>query len=417
MATLFLLAPSYSDKHNRTIRVLLALLSLAAMTPEIYSQVMLPECLKVTPVLVLRDGNSPSISADGKRIAVSPRIGLDEVYDVVSGRRLQSFRVRNSFGSQLSADGGELAIFAPSVSNDAFSRPCTVLFFDVDSGRQNRKSTNCVKHEGRFFSSLIIDNVNNNRNLSADLRLIAGPANHNPLDRRAASNQRGILLWDISQQRLVREFGEFRVYDEYNFDTWKEVRLTPDGRVLGATRFNRSSENLETVIWDTQSGRVLLRLPFASRHLALSDDGRRVATTRERPMASGNSSVSLAVNSKGQVVAGASADVNAERPPTEVWDVQTKERIAEVGEYSGRRVPITGLAFSPDGNLLATETLDCVLVWDVVTGRLRASLLHDEDRTDRVRSVSFSSNGKYMVTSSSNEVVKVWSVIELTKPE
>jgi hypothetical protein len=32
--------------------------------------------IKVTSVLVLRDGNSPPISADGKRIAVSPRIGL-----------------------------------------------------------------------------------------------------------------------------------------------------------------------------------------------------------------------------------------------------------------------------------------------------------------------------------------------------
>lgn len=220
-----------SDTRYRSIRMLLVLLALVAMTAEIHPQVLMPECRKVTPVLVLRDANSPSISADGKQIAVSPRIGLDEVYDLVSGRRLQTFRVPNSFGSQLSADGRELAIFAPSVPNDSSSRPCKVLFFDVDSGRETRRSTSCVH------------------------------------------------------------------------------------RVLGATRFNKRSENLETVVWDTQSGRVLLRLPFASRHLALSDDGRRVATTREPPLAIENNSVSLAVNSQGQVTADSSADVNPARPP------------------------------------------------------------------------------------------------------
>jgi WD40 repeat protein len=400
-------------KRNRAIRILLILLTLAGMTVEMFPQVLMPDCQKVTPLLVLSDANSPSLSADGRRIAVSPSIGLDEVYDVASGRKLQSFRVPNSFGSQLSANGKQLAIFAPLVSDDPSSRPCNVLFFDVDSGREIKRSNTCVKLGAKFLGSIIIDNANNNRNLSSDLRLIAGPASRGSLERRALAKQPGIWLWDIANQRLDRTFGEFVVYDEYNFDTWKEVRLTPDGRVLAATRFNRRSENLETVVWDTQSGSVLLRLPFASRSLALSDNGRRVAATREPPIGNETNSVSLAVNPRGQVVANSSGVGNSERPPTEVWDIETKKRVAEIGEYRGQRVPITGFAFSPDGKLLATESVNCVLVWDADTGKLRTSLLHNEDYTDRVRSVAFSSDGRYLVASSSNELVKVWTIADL----
>ena len=398
--------------HNRAIRVFLVLLTLILMTAQFYPQA-LSDCSRATPLLVLRDANSPSLSADGKRIAVSPEIGMSEVYDVPSGRKLQTFRVANSFGSQLAADGRQLAIFAPLVSHDSSSRPCNVWFFDVDSGRELRRSNTCVKLGEKFVGSLIIDSLNNNRNLSSDLRLIAGPANPGLFEKRSLATQPGIWLWDISRQRLTRTFGELVVYDDYNFDVWKEVRLTPDGRVLAASRFNRRSENLETIIWDAQSGRVLLRLPFASRYLALSDDGRRVATTIEPPMTGAENRVSLAVDPKGQVLANSSGAAMAERPPTEVWDIATHKRIAQIGE--DRDVPITGVAFSPDGTLLATESLNCVVVWNADTGKLLASVVHDEDERGRVKSVAFSSDGRYLVTSSLNEVVKVWSVADLIK--
>lgn len=77
------------------------------------------------------------------------------------------------------------------------------------------------------------------------------------------------------------------------------------------------------------------------------------------------------------------------------------------------RLPITGLALSPDGRFLATESLNYVLTWDAKTGRLLAALLHDADDRDRVRRVAFSSDGRYLAMSSMNEVVKVWRTADV----
>lgn len=223
---------------GRTRRVFIVLGTLLLMQPGIHPQAILPDCAKLTPILVLRDANSPTISADGKRITVRPGIGLDEVYDVASGRKLQTFRVQDSFGSQLSDDGRQLAIFAPLVPH-SYSQPCNVLFFDVDSGREIRRSTSCVEQNGKALGALIIDNVNNHNNMSSDLRFIAGPANPGTFLRLPLSNRPGVLLWDISRQRLDNTFGEFVIYDEYNYDRWREVRLTRDGRILAGSRFNK----------------------------------------------------------------------------------------------------------------------------------------------------------------------------------
>jgi len=69
---------------------------------------------------------------------------------------------------------------------------------------------------------------------------------------------------------------------------------------------------------------------------------------------------------------------------------------------------ILGLAFSPDGNTLATCGYDRLIkLWDASTGKERRTL---KDHSDSVYSVAFSPDGKLLASGGADRAVKVWDV-------
>ncbi len=69
---------------------------------------------------------------------------------------------------------------------------------------------------------------------------------------------------------------------------------------------------------------------------------------------------------------------------------------------------VLGLAFSPDGNTLATCGYDRLIkLWDVNNGKERRTL---KDHSDSVYSVSFSPDGKLLASGGADRAVKVWDV-------
>jgi hypothetical protein len=74
----------------------------------------------------------------------------------------------------------------------------------------------------------------------------------------------------------------------------------------------------------------------------------------------------------------------------------------------GHKDIILGLAFSPDGNTLATCGYDRLIrLWDANTGKERATL---KDHSDSVYSVAFSPDGKLLASGGADRAVKVWDV-------
>jgi WD40 repeat protein len=69
---------------------------------------------------------------------------------------------------------------------------------------------------------------------------------------------------------------------------------------------------------------------------------------------------------------------------------------------------VNGVAFSPDGTLLATGSQDGIArVWDVAGGKERGKFSGHEDV---VSSVAFSPNGKWLASGSWDNTIRMWSL-------
>jgi WD40 repeat protein len=70
---------------------------------------------------------------------------------------------------------------------------------------------------------------------------------------------------------------------------------------------------------------------------------------------------------------------------------------------------VYGVAFSPDGALLATASWDAtVRLWEVATGQPHGAPL--EGHTDAVYGVAFSPDGALLATTSQDRTVRLWEV-------
>jgi WD40 repeat protein len=67
---------------------------------------------------------------------------------------------------------------------------------------------------------------------------------------------------------------------------------------------------------------------------------------------------------------------------------------------------VTSVAFSPDGQTLASGSWDSTIkLWDALTGALRSTL---EGHTDGVTSVAFSPDGQTLASGSDDSTIKLW---------
>jgi eukaryotic-like serine/threonine-protein kinase len=222
----------------------------------------------------------------------------------------------------------------------------------------------------------------------------------------SASEDHTVKVWDVT---TGREALTFRGHP----DKVVSVAFHPRNQEVASAGGGRNGP-AEVLLWDPAGGEVRLALRGHSAGivcLAYSGDGRLLASAghdrsvrvwdaadgRELHTLHGHTDtvVSVAFSPDGKRLASASDDQTVK-----VWEVATGQ---ELGTFPGKPL---GVAFSPDGRMAAGMDDGTLKVWDAA-GRAERTL---HGHTGPTEGVTFSPDGRRLVSASWDETIKIWDV-------
>ncbi|MEW6210230.1 MAG: AAA-like domain-containing protein [Acidobacteriota bacterium] len=198
-----------------------------------------------------------------------------------------------------------------------------------------------------------------------------------------------VSLIDVRTGEVLRDF-------KAHADSIETMAFSPDGKSLAT-----GSRDHTARVWDTSDGRETMptiRYRASVTALAFSPDGTKLATGSE------DKSVRL-------------------------WDMASRLEILFLIGHSDR---ISSIAFSPDGSRMATGSDDTnVFLWDMPAEkgaglkpafyelRLQPSRLtvRFKGHTGRVNSVAFSPDGNYLASASADNTIRLWKLPDKAKTE
>ncbi len=195
-------------------------------------------------------------------------------------------------------------------------------------------------------------------------------------------------IWDVATGQVLVTFRD-RDEQKNRSANFFPIFYSPDGTQIVTT------ENEGARVWDIRSGteaRWAVRARIHHDRVALSPDGRYLATG------------GLVTDLRG-------SDPD---PPIHLWELASGQ---EVATLEGHKESTRGLAFSPDGRLLAScsggyrsSNDQTVRIWDVATGR---ELRRFQGHLGAVNAVAFTPDGRSVVSASEDATALVWDVSDL----
>jgi eukaryotic-like serine/threonine-protein kinase len=195
--------------------------------------------------------------------------------------------------------------------------------------------------------------------------------------RLAGATRDGVTIWETEDWRVARVIE----------DAWGPLSFSPDGAKLA------SSTREGIVIWGLKDGEKVV-LPdstnvfafFRSTHcLTFSPDGRYLLSARNT------------LSDRGVFI------IN-------IWDVRTGELryMPNDPDHIEHTGSIWALAFSPDGNTLATASADhSIRLWDFAKRERISSL---QGHLNEVTTLAFSRDGERLVSAARDGAIHIWPV-------
>ncbi|GAB3981566.1 hypothetical protein GCM10029978_082850 [Actinoallomurus acanthiterrae] len=172
------------------------------------------------------------------------------------------------------------------------------------------------------------------------------------------------------------------------------VRLwsVPDHRSAGA--LPTRDEGMFTAAFAPHGNTLATAGTWAIRLWDTARPGRPVTVTRLTSLV-----VGMAFSPDGRILAAGGYDGRVR-----LWDVVTHRLVASLPSLPGR---VNGVAFSPDGRLLACAGGDAVLLWNALTRRPVTTLA---PRAGVVDAVAFSPDGRTLATGGDDATVRLWDL-------
>jgi eukaryotic-like serine/threonine-protein kinase len=226
-----------------------------------------------------------------------------------------------------------------------------------------------------------------------------------------------ITLWDWSNRRMLAtgQHGAFRVLS---------LAFAPDSQL-----FASGGGDGTVKLWEARSGRELTTLRGHRgwvEELAFSPDGRQLftssldGTVKCWDVRTGQVRFTLNLHNAGctgfaLAPAGQVLAIGGIDRSVQLWRLATPSTQPRLlHRLPAHEAYVYGLAFSPDGQWLATGSTATTRLWEVATGRLLATLKGAEAD---VAAHAFSPDGQWLAAVGGEHAVRLWRLQELFEPD
>lgn len=336
-----------------------------------------------------------------------------QVYDLTTGQLAAALDILPDLtGLAFSPDGRKLAVLPSGES------PTPVLLWDFQTGQTRRLVDNqairsvSFNPTGATLATGSLDGAvrlwtiaDGQSQLLGQHSAIALNLTFSPNGQWLASaDETRLKVWDVNAKTLRFDLEQFAV---------RQLHFSPDGRTLAFQRGGTVGLlDLHSGQFDLLPGHsdLIASLAFdsGSQILATGDWSGLIqlwdaATGQPLRVLDGHAGPvgHLAFSPVAPVLA--SGGIN-EDTLAHLWEVNTGRQLDTISGDAG--YPLADLSFSPDGGVLAFGGLNGVILRDVTTGAIRRLGGHSQP----VLSVAFSPNGQRLASGSFDDPVIIWDV-------
>jgi WD40 repeat protein len=410
-------------------------------------------------------GGNIALSPDGDQLATGNMHQAISIWDLATGKRIQSLEAGGVADMAWSPDGLTLATCYSTpgtearlrdvasgklrvvLTNQAHKASClafspdgkslasggadqTIRVWDPVTGQQIRQFKGHGKGvislaysgDGQMLASGSKDTTAMlwNVNQMPRLTVVSNVTSHPCFSRDGQLVAAGIdgnmvAVWDVSSFDLKERFA----------GALDAIAFLKDGRAL-LTRSTNDSLRIYGMTGQTPgepipdgAGRTIGFAPV------LSPDGQIVASGLNNgtltfsdartgdllstiPHAFASNIFQIVFSKNGRLLATAGRELEDGRPPAaKVWDAVTHNHNL-VKTLIGHTETVLGAVFSPDDKTLATSSADnSIKFWDTATW---TEILPSLDQKDHIISVAYSPDGKRLASASTDGIVKIWNV-------